>query len=200
MQNFHFLAHGVDVNPLMLAIRRQPHLWHEDTFLRKYPQGPFGQTETIMIRFPEKVEGLTEEQIEAYKANQLAGYDQYEAVNYPALAALPEARKLVFDLMTRVCGERLGRVMINKVAPGGRIFPHADTPEQTSYYTRFHIVLHGLPGAVLRCGEGADMEEIQMRTGDCFWFANDKVHEVINNSADDRVSMVVDIRLPRTQG
>ncbi|WP_088147013.1 aspartyl/asparaginyl beta-hydroxylase domain-containing protein [Achromobacter denitrificans] len=197
MKHFHFLASGLDVNPLMLAIRRQPQLWKEDTFLRKYPQGPFGQTETIMIRFPEKVEGLTDEQIEAYKANQLAGHDQYEAVNYPAQSALPEVRSLMFDLMTRVRGERLGRVMINKVAPGGRIFPHADTPEQTRYYTRFHIVLHGLPGAVLRCGEDSDMEEIQMRTGDCFWFANDKVHEVINNSADDRVSMVVDIRLPR---
>jgi len=199
MQNFHFLAHGVDVNPLMLAIRRQPHLWHEDTFLRKYPQGPFGQTETIMIRFPEKVEGLTEEQIEAYKANRLAGYDQYEAVNYPALAALPEARKLVFDLMARVNGERLGRVMINKVCAGGRIFPHADTPEQTRYYTRFHIVLHGLPGAVLRCGEGDAAEQINMNTGDCFWFNNALTHEVVNNSADDRVSMVVDIRLPRTK-
>lgn len=197
MKHFHFLASGLDVNPLMLAIRRQPQLWKEDTFLRKYPQGPFGQTETIMIRFPEKVEGLTDEQIEAYKANQLAGHDQYEAVNYPAQAALPEVRKLMFDLMARVSGERLGRVMINKVAPGGRIFPHADTPEQTRYYTRFHIVLHGLPGAVLRCGDGDDAEEIQMRTGDCFWFANDKAHEVINNSADDRVSMVVDIRLPR---
>lgn len=197
MKHFHFLAHGLDVNPLMLAIRRQPGLWKEDTFLRHYPQGPFGQTETIMIRFPEKVEGLTEEQIEAYKANQLAGYDQYEAVNYPAMAALPEVRKLVFDLMARVQGERLGRVMINKVTPGGRIFPHADTPEQTRYYTRFHIVLHGLPGAVLRCGEGDDAEQINMNTGDCFWFNNALTHEVVNNSADDRVSMVVDIRLPR---
>lgn len=197
MKHFHFLAHGIDVNPLMLAIRRQPDLWQEDTFLRHYPQGPFGQTETIMIRFPEKVEGLTEEQIEAYKANQLAGHDQYEAVNYPALAALPEARKLVFDLMARVNGERLGRVMINKVSPGGRIFPHADTPEQTKYYTRMHIVLHGLPGAILRCGDGDDAEQINMNTGDCFWFNNALTHEVVNNSADDRVSMVVDIRLPR---
>ena len=195
MNNFHFLAHGIDVNPLMLAIRRQPHLWQEDTYLRKFPQGPFGQTETIMIRFPDKVEGLTEEQIEAYKTNQLAGHDQYEAVNYPALAALPEARKLVFDLMARVQGERLGRVMINKVSPGGRIFPHADTPEQTRYYTRFHIVLHGLPGAMLRCAD----EQINMNTGDGFWFANDQEHEVVNNSADDRVSMVVDIRLPRSK-
>jgi hypothetical protein len=73
LKNFHFLATGVDVNPLMLAIRRRPDLWKEDTFLRHYPQGPFGETETIMLRFPEKVAGLTEEQIELYKQNQHAG-------------------------------------------------------------------------------------------------------------------------------
>ncbi|WP_254792091.1 aspartyl/asparaginyl beta-hydroxylase domain-containing protein [Achromobacter sp. NFACC18-2] len=181
------------MNPLMLAIRRRPDLWKEDTFLRHYPQGPFGQTESIMLRFPEKVEGLTEEQIEAYKQNQLAGHDQYEAVDYPAYAVLHEARPLVMNLMARVQGERLGRVMINKVAAGGRIFAHADTPEQTRYYTRFHIVLHGLPGAVLKAGD----EEINMNTGDVFWFDNKQVHEVINNSRDDRVSMVVDIRTAR---
>lgn len=193
MKHFHFLAHGADVNPLMLAIRRRPDLWKEDTFLRHYPQGPFGQTESIMLRFPEKVEGLTEEQIEAYKQNQLAGHDQYEAVDYPAYGVLHEARQLVMNLMARVQGERLGRVMINKVAAGGRIFAHADTPEQTRYYTRFHIVLHGLPGAVLKAGD----EEINMNTGDVFWFDNKQVHEVINNSRDDRVSMVVDIRTAR---
>lgn len=193
MKNFHFLAGGVDVNPLMLAIRRRPDLWQEDTFLRHYPQGPFGETETIMLRFPEKVEGLTEAQIEAYKANQLAGYDQYEAVDYPPYKSLHEARPLVMNLMARVQGERLGRVMINKVSPGGRIFAHADTPEQTRYYTRFHVVLHGLPGALLRCGD----EQINMNTGECFWFNNALEHSVVNNSADDRVSMVVDIRLSR---
>jgi hypothetical protein len=193
MRNFHLLASGVDVNPLVLAIKRRPELWQEDTFLRHYPQGPFGETETIMLRFPEKVEGLTEEQIELYKQNRLAGYDQYEAVDYPPYKVLHEARPIVMNLMARVAGERLGRVMINKIVPGGRIFAHADTPEQTRYYTRFHVVLQGLPGAILTAGD----EQINMTTGDCFWFDNSLVHEVVNNSASDRISMVVDIRTSR---
>jgi hypothetical protein len=193
MNNFHFLAHGIDVNPLVMAIRRRPDLWQEDTFLRHYPQGPFEQMESIMLRFPEKVEGLSKEQIEAYKKNQLAGHDQYEAIDYPAYKILHEARPLVMNLMTRVQGERLGRVMINKIVPGGRIFAHADTPEQTRYYTRFHVVLHSLPGSVIKCGD----EQINMVSGDVFWFNNSVVHEVTNNSADDRISMVVDIRTSR---
>jgi hypothetical protein len=54
-------------------------------------------------------------------------------------------------------------------------------------------VLHGLPGAVLKAGD----EQINMLTGECFWFDNSQVHEVVNNSADERVSMVVDIRTSR---
>lgn len=193
MRNFHLIATGLDVNPLVLAIKRRPELWKEDTFLRLYPQGPFGEIETIMFRFQKIVEGLTDEEIALYKQNKLAGHDQYEAIDYPAYGILHEARPLIMGLMARVQGERLGRVFINKVIPGGRIFLHRDTDEQTRYYTRFHIVLEGLPGAILRAGD----EQINMTTGDCFWFDNKQEHEVLNNSAGDRLSMVVDIKVPK---
>ena len=75
-------------------------------------------------------------------------------------------------LMAYVQGERLGRVMINKIAPGGKIFPHADTPEHTAYYTRFHIVLQSAPGCFIR----ADSEQLEMRGGDVFWFNNKLEH------------------------
>jgi hypothetical protein len=41
MRNFQCLEKGVDVLPLLLAIKRRPDLWKEDTYLRDYPQGPF---------------------------------------------------------------------------------------------------------------------------------------------------------------
>lgn len=178
----------VETIPLMAAIRRRPELWKEDAYLRDYPQGPFGETETIMLRFPVK---RVLEQEELARADVL--FDQHENIDYPAYKVLHEARPLVMNLMAAMQGERLGRVMINKIVPGGRIFPHADTPSHCAYYTRYHIVLHGLPGCVIRC----DDEELQMLTGDVFWFNNALEHEVKNNSADDRVSMVVDIRTSR---
>lgn len=128
MRNFMRLATGANVAPLMLAIARRPELWTEDTFLRNYPQGPFGEVESIMLRFPVVATGLTEKQIALYKKNKLAGYDQHESVDQPAYARLHEARALVMSVFSAVAGERLGRVMINKIAPGGHIFPHADTP------------------------------------------------------------------------
>jgi hypothetical protein len=191
LNNFQKVATGVDVIPLLVAIKRQPELWQEDSFLRHYPQGPFGEVESIMLRFPEKVELETEEQLNLYKANMLPGFDQHESIDYPAYSVLPEARQLIMNLMAYVKGTRLGRCIINKVNPGGRIFPHADSPEHAGYWQRFHIVLESQPGNVFRAGD----EQIHMQQGEIWWFENQVEHEVINNSAESRIHLVVDIRV-----
>lgn len=190
MMNFLRLSQGLDVTPLLLAIRRRPELWKEDTFLRDYPQGPFGEIESIMLRFPEKRVFEQEEEVDAYKRGEHF-FDQHESIDYPAFAKLPEARRIVMDLMAYVGGVRLGRVMINKMVPGGRIFPHADTPEHAGYYRRFHVVLESHPGVAFRCGD----EQVYMAPGDVWWFNNKVEHEVINNSAGDRIHMILDIKV-----
>lgn len=164
-------------------------MWKEDTYLRDYPQGPFKDIESIMLRFP--VKGVYETEAELQK--HLSTYDQHENIDYPAYKLLPEARALVMSLMGRVSGERLGRVMINKIVPGGVIYPHADTPVHAEYYSRFHIVLQSHPGVVFRC----DDEKVYMETGTAWWFNNSKEHEVINNSGEDRIHMIIDIRTSR---
>jgi hypothetical protein len=193
MRNFMRLGTGLNVAPLTLAIARRPELWKEDTYLRHYPQGPFGMVDSIMLRFPEKVvfEGDdAEEKLALYKANRLPGFDQHESIDYPAYALLPEARELVMPLFAAVRGERLGRVMINRIAPGGVIYPHPDTPEHCAYYKRFHIVLQSAEGVKFRAGD----EWAYWETGSAFWFRNDLEHEVLNESPVDRIHMVIDAR------
>ncbi|HHP6322667.1 aspartyl/asparaginyl beta-hydroxylase domain-containing protein [Acinetobacter baumannii] len=189
MMNFQLLP-SIDPIRLLVAIKSNPELWKEDTYLRDYPQGPFGEIESIMLRFPEKRVFEQQEEVEAYKRGEHF-FDQHECIDYPAYSILSEARNLVMALMSYVQGERLGRVMINKIAPGGRIYPHADTPEHTAYYTRFHIVLQSGAGCFIRAGD----EQLEMRGGDVFWFNNKLEHEVVNNSNTDRISMVVDIKV-----
>lgn len=186
MRNFQRIGSGLDITPLLLAIKRRSDLWKEDTYLRDYPQGPFEQIESIMLRFPTKSVHETEEELQKH----VTAYDQHESVDYPAYAVLPEARPLIMNLMHYVGGERLGRVMINKIAPGGVIYPHTDTQSHTDYYSRFHIVLQSQPGVLFRAGE----EQTYMATGEAWWFDNSQEHEVINNSGDDRIHMIVDIR------
>ena len=180
------VAYGLNVTPLNLAIARRPELWKEDTYLRDYPQGPFKEIESIMLRFPVKSVFETEEELQKHAST----YDQHESIDYPPYAKLTEARPIVMGLMAQVGGERLGRVMINKIAPGGRIFPHADTPAHAEYYDRFHVVLQSAPGVDFRCGD----EHVYMGVGEVWWFQNAVEHEVVNNSGVDRVHMIIDIR------
>lgn len=189
MMNFQILP-SVDPTKLLMRIKQNPNLWKEDTFLRDYPQGPFGEIESIMLRFPKKRVFEQQEEVEAYKRGEHF-FDQHECIDYPAYATLEEARPLVMGLMAYVGGERLGRVMINKIEPGGRIYPHADTPEHTDYYTRFHIVLQSGAGCYITSGD----EQFEMRSSSVFWFNNKLEHEVVNNSNTYRISMVIDIKV-----
>jgi hypothetical protein len=180
LKNFLKLAQGINMTPLMVQIQRQPELWKADTYLRDYPQGPFEDVETIFLRFPPcSVSEL-----------ERSTRDQHECVWMDGALHLPSARGLIFSLMGTVEGERLGRVMLNKIRPGGRIFPHADTPVHANYWDRFHYVVKSQPGVVFRCGE----EQAQMTTGDVWWFQNAIEHAVTNNSADDRIHLIIDIR------
>lgn len=189
MRNFQCLAQGLNVTPLLAALVRRPELWHEDTYMRDYPQGPFGETDSILLRFPVKSVKETEEEVK----DHLSKYDQHENIDYPAFKALPEARPLVFGLMGLVQGERLGRVIINRIKPGGVIFPHVDTKSHTDYYTRYHVVIKSQPGVVFRAGD----EKVYMAPGELWWFDNTEEHEVLNNSQDDRIHMVIDVRTSR---
>ncbi len=189
MQNFNKLCSGVNVAQLLLAIHRlqkMSDIWKEDTYLRDYPQGPFGDTESIILRFPSRTVVETEKALQEHLAN----FDQHENIDQPIFKSLPEARKYIFDLMAAINGERLGRVMINKLKPGGIIYPHCDTPVHAEYWDRFHLVLKSQPGSNFRCGD----EWVNMQTGDVWWFNNRLEHEVINNSDDDRIHMIIDIR------
>lgn len=180
MRNFLCLARGVNILPLACEILRQPHLWREDTYLRDYPQGPFRDVETIFLRFPPA--SVTE--------LERSQKDPHECVWMDGALHLPAARPLIFALMAQVQGERLGRVMVNKIVPGGRIYPHADTPEHAQYWDRFHYVVMSAPGVNFRCGN----ETIGMQAGDLWWFQNALEHEVVNNSPQDRIHLIMDVR------
>lgn len=189
MRNFYKVGDNLQVGSLMLALQRHEkasNIWKEDTYLRSFPQGPFGDCESVILRFPTRTQHETEEALKGH----LKDFDQHECYDTDAFKLLTEARSLVFGLMAFVQGERLGRVVINKLKPGGVIYPHSDGEEHAKYYDRFHIVLHSSPGVVFR----AESEKVYMATGEAWWFNNAVEHEVINNSADDRIHLVIDIR------
>lgn len=175
MRNFYRLCEGLDTVPIVHALQTRPDLWNRNDLRRSTAE--LSECDDIWLRFP------TEEGIKR-------GLGEFECVNYPAMAELPQVRSIIFALMRQVEGERLGPVMITRLAPGKRIYPHDDGEAHTSYYKRYQIALHSEPGVLFRAGD----ETVTMKTGDIWWFDNSIEHEVYNGSPDDRLALIVDIR------
>lgn len=179
MRYFFKLAENVPVLPIMAALARQPELWNQDGLRKDFENSPHTQVDDILLRFGGINKGLS------------VG-DNLEAVDNPAMLKLPNVKKLVLDTMQLVGGSRLGRVIITRLEPGKKIAPHSDIlGEYANYYTRYHLVLQGLPGSMFNCGD----ETVNMKTGELWWFDAHAEHSVINNSADDRVHMLIDVRV-----
>lgn len=198
MQNFHKLGGNIDVLPVLTKLYRNPQFWHEDTYLRTFPQGPFGEIDSIICRFPPRAVAATQEEADALMA--MPGYDQHECEDLPIYGKLPEVRQLVMNLFGFVGGTRLGRVIINRVKPGGRIYKHADTEAHAAYWDRHHICLQSAPGVIFTAGA----DSVWIAPGEAWVFNNGKPtldgsprpeHEVFNQSEVDRIHLIVDIRI-----
>lgn len=174
MRYFHRIAESVDVGQLMHAVARQHGLWDADKLRTTFDGTPHAEVNDILLRFG-KPDG-----------------DDLDAEDREAIKLIPGAKTMALNLMHLVRGSRLGRVVITKLDPGKKILPHADTQgAYASYYTRYHLVLQGLPGSLFSCGD----ETVNMLTGEIWWFDASAVHALSNNSKDDRVHMLVDVRI-----
>lgn len=183
MKNFQLLD---TFNPglLLNQINRNPELWNQHKLRTTFVDSPHAAVDDIWIRFND---------VSRYEAtgDPSTIVDGHESIWYSAVEKLPALRSLVFGLMARVEGVRLGRVLITRLAPGKQITAHIDSGDHAVYYDRYHFVLQGLPGSIFRCGD----ETVQMPSGSVWWFQNKVEHEVTNNSADDRIHMIVDIKI-----
>lgn len=174
MRYFFKLHEGLRVLPIMASIARQPELWNANNLRREFENTPHLAADDILLRFGnEDGSGL-------------------EAVDLPAMLKLPDVKSQALDIMRLVQGSRLGRILVTRLEPGQKILPHKDTEgEYANYYTRYHLVLQGMPGSLFNCGN----ETVNMQTGELWWFDASAEHSVVNNSRDDRVHMLIDVRI-----
>lgn len=183
MKHFQQIAAGIDVIPILNALKRQPELWDQNTIRTKHPGTAHADVSDIILRFND---------IEEYAktGDPRSIVNDEECKPYPAWYALPQVRPVILDLMRRVEGARLGRCVITKLPPGKCVTPHVDGGAPATYYERYQIALQSLPGALFKIGD----EVAQFQTGDVWWIDNATIHSVTNNSADERIVLIVDIR------
>lgn len=183
MRYFQQLAAGINVTPLHNALQRQPELWDKNPIRTQHPGTAHAQVSDILVRFND-----LEEFIRTGDPTTIT--DDREAIPYDAWDKLPQIRPIIFDLMRTVEATRLGRVVITRLPPGREITPHVDQGAPATYFERYQVALQSLPGALFNIGD----ETVNFRTGDVWWINNEVEHSVVNNSADDRIVMIVDLR------
>lgn len=183
MRYFQRLAVNTNVAPILSELSRQPELWNQETLRTTHPATPHGAVDDIWIRFNDLAEFNR-------SGDPSAIIDQHESVWYPAANKLPSIRPILHNIMHLVSGERLGRVIITRLGPGKRITPHEDSGDHAAYYSRYQLLIQNNPGSTFKCGD----EEVFMAAGELWFFRNEITHEVINNSCDDRITLIVDVR------
>lgn len=177
MRHFQKLATGVVVNPLLLQLLRHGELWDQEHIASHWKKRhPEIEVSEILVRYP------IGDETDAIQCEWKA-----------ASASIPAARDLALSIMTHVRGEQLGRVVLTRLAPGKVIYPHADTVgAYSAFYTRFHVPLKSDESVIFTCGE----EKTSMFTGELYWFDHSQVHAIENRGNDDRINLIIDVRLP----
>lgn len=192
MRNFSRIASGLNVAALLQEIQSQPELWNQFPVRTSHPQSAHRVVDDIVLRYSKFDTG--DDFVECVCS-------EVAVVDYPAWYKLPSAHPFIFGLMTQVKGVHLGRCMVTRVAPGICIPPHSDRipiaeelfPDKIPpavYYERFHLCINAAPGVQFRCGD----ETAVMGIGEVWWFNSQIEHEVLNNSAEDRTHLIMDVR------
>jgi hypothetical protein len=178
MQHFLRLADSVDITPVLRELATQPELWNANPLRTQHPGTAHADASDIWLWFNE------------IPTDSSAVINDIQTIPYLAWTQLPSLRRIVLDLMHRVNGVQLGRCIITKLPPGGQITPHVDQGAPAEFYVRYQIALQSLPGALFHCED----ETVNFRGGEVWWINNRVEHSVVNNSADDRIVCIVDIR------
>jgi hypothetical protein len=182
---FNRIQVGLDVNPLLTALRARPHLWDQITDRQDHPTSPHRETKTIFLRWAKDIS------IETV-------FTDLEAIDYPAMSDLKEARELVGTICREISAVKLGRVIITSLKAGGQISPHPDEGAYSDAYERFHLSIHSEPHSVFSCQWSEDHREgAFMKPGELWTFHHKKTHAVYNDSGTERIHLIVDAVAPK---
>jgi hypothetical protein len=175
------IGSGLPVASLLEQLEANPGLWgaHPN---RLYPGSPHSECTDIWVRF-RPLDELTEPRHFA---------EPHVAVWRPCSHLLPAAVAIaeILEQDTRLRAERLGLVLLTKLPPGAKIARHIDYGWHAREYEKFYVAVKNKPGSVFAWPLG----EVRAQEGEVWWFRNDVPHWVNNDSAEDRISLIVCIK------
>lgn len=180
MKQFTKISSGLDVNPAIGELERNSHLWGEINYRREGKGSPHFEMVDIWVRYGD-ILGM----VKSGDYSRVA--DEHDS---EWLHDLPAIRRICFDVMAMVDGERLGGVWLTKLPPGGVISPHIDGGWHAGYYDKYYVPIANEKGSVFCFEDG----EIDPDVGDVWHFDNSKVHWVENNTPTERIALIICIK------
>ncbi|MFV2055126.1 MAG: aspartyl/asparaginyl beta-hydroxylase domain-containing protein [Thiohalomonadales bacterium] len=189
MAFFKKLPLHIDVNPLRAALKKNADLFGEIDWRRR-EGSPHTEMRDIWLRYND---------IKPYeKTGDFTNFnEEHDPIWYNSYKRLPEAKDIIFKVMNKVYGERLGMVLITKLPVGGKIYPHIDQGWHASYYDKYYIPITNKPGASFFFENGVIESP---KEGSVWWFDNSHPHWVNNDSASERIAMIVCIKTENKVG
>lgn len=125
---------------------------------------------------------------ENYRGDLAEFNEEHESVWYPVSYAVPELRLLVHDVLEHLPPVELGGVLITKIPPGGMVQPHSDHGWHAEYYRdKYAVQMKGNQRQAFHF-EGISLSA---DPGQVYWFDNQQVHWVTNDSDEDRITMII---------
>jgi len=180
MQHFEMIRDGIDTRPILAEIEANAELWSLDTS-RQEKITTQRETETITLR-------SHADQASIDSRVRRARPVRYKGRPSPVAPRLPIVNAFVDDLVQSMNGTP-GRVVMTKLRPHGRIFPHTDDGLYWLLRDRYHLVVKSVAGSHFKAGG----EEVRMRTGELWWFDPTVLHEAFNESDEHRIHVIVDV-------
>ena len=180
MYSFNRVAEGLDISPVLAELADNGHLFGEFNARKTATGSPHSEMDDIWVRY-----GDVSEMVKSGDYSGLA--DEHDSI---WLQDLPAVKRICFDVMALVDGERLGGVLITKLPAGGKIAPHSDNGWHAKYYDKFYVPIVNKVGSVF----GFECGNLIAEAGEVWEFNNSRVHWVNNDSNCERIAMIICIK------
>lgn len=185
MRNFLKICDGINVSQLALQLKQKVGLWGANNLRKERSESPHLAMSDIWIRY--------NDDSEFKKTGDYSKFnDLHYPIWYPAINELPEVRNIAHALMAKMNATHLGGILITRIPPSGRIEPHSDGNWHAKFYNcKLYIPIQTNANCINRCED----EYVIMREGECWYFNNLVEHEVMNNGDDDRMTLIICLRV-----
>lgn len=167
---------GIDTDSIKKELLINEEFWHADTS-RQDKIKVQRDTQTIFIRSVDKRFSNGRQSLDVHESRETKYHSEF-----------PSTSGIIAELTKKIGGE-LGRLLLVRLRPSGRVLPHVDHGEYYAIRERFHLVVASRGGSRMAAGD-----EISVwQEGEVWWFNNKIIHSAENRSDEYRVHVIFDL-------